>query len=256
MTGHDSLPPQALSEMIGQAKMLVALTGAGLSTSAGIPDFRGPNGLYVTRRYDPIRVFEIDWFRRAPQNFYEFARDFATMAEMIQPTFSHRFLHRLEAKGVLAGIVTQNIDLLHQKAGSEKVIELHGSFQSATCLGCGQRFLDLTYSWWLEIMDNSLKKPIAQCACGSLLKPDIVFFGEQVRQYDEAEALIRNCDLLLVLGSSLNVTPASQLPYETRAPTVIINRGEIILGAGENRFKVDADLDWYLRKVAEHLGPD
>lgn len=254
-TNHNALTPERLSEMIGQAKRLVALTGAGLSTSAGIPDFRGPKGLYVSQRYDPVKVFEIDWFLRAPRHFYEFAWDFATMARTIQPTFSHRFLSQLAAKGMLAGVVTQNIDLLHQKAGSPKVLELHGTFESAICLGCGQRFRHLTYAWWLEIMGRSPKKPIAQCDCGGLLKPEIVFFGEEVHRHNEAEALIRRCDLLLVLGSSLNVTPASQLPYATKAPTVVINLGEIVLREAPNRFKVDADLDKFLMKVAEHLVP-
>ncbi|UFS69577.1 Sir2 family NAD-dependent protein deacetylase [Geomonas sp. RF6] len=253
MSVDASISPGELSEMLKQAKKVVALTGAGLSTSAGIPDFRGPKGLYVSRRYDPQKVFEISWFRRDPSYFYEFAWDFATMASEITPTFSHEFLCTLSGKGILCGIVTQNIDLLHQEAGSERVIELHGSFGSATCLKCGQRFFNLTYRWWLDLMGKSPDKPVARCGCKGVLKPDIVFFGEAVYRYDEAEELIRECDLLLVLGSSLNVTPASLLPYVTNAPTIIINRGSIGLGTASHRHLVNADLDDYLKEVAHSM---
>jgi len=139
------LTAQELADMLLRAKKVAALTGAGLSTAAGIPDFRGPKGLYVSRRYDPEKVFEIGWFRRDPRYFYAFALDFATMACSIRPTFSHSFLHVLAERGILSGIVTQNIDLLHQEAGSEHVIALYGSFGSACCLKCGKRFFTLTY---------------------------------------------------------------------------------------------------------------
>ena len=255
MTGSRYISPADLAELVNRAKGIVALTGAGISTSAGIPDFRGPNGLYVTRRYDPDKVFTIGWFRREPRHFFEFARDFATLTGVVRPTFGHRFLARLADRGTLAGIVTQNIDMLHREAGSEKVIELHGSFGSATCQECRRSLADLTYDWWLNAMESSLRAPVALCnSCNGVLKPDIVFFGERVRQYDEAEELVGNCDLLLVLGSSLSVTPASLLPWATNAPTVVVNRGEVTLEAAPHRRLVDADLDGYLREVAERLG--
>ena len=137
------LPPAACAELIRKARSVVALTGAGISTAAGIPDFRGPKGLYVTRRYDPEKVFEIDWFHRQPRYFYEFSRDFVATVKDIQPTFTHRFLAELEANGRLTGVVTQNIDILHQLAGSHTVLELHGSYRSATCTDCGKHYEEL-----------------------------------------------------------------------------------------------------------------
>lgn len=251
MTGCETISPQELAKLVRGAKSIAAFTGAGLSTSAGLCDYRGPRGLYTTRQYDPEKIFNTRSFLRTPRYFYEYAWGFATMAARIRPTFAHQFLSRLAA-----GIVTQNIDLLHNQAGSKNVIELHGSFGSATCLGCGQRFRNLTFTWWLEVMSRSQKKPIAQCTCGGLLRPDIVFFGEQVHQYGDAEGLIGNCDLLLVLGSSLTVSPASELLFATSAPTVVINQGWTDLGVARHRFKVDANLDEYLRKVAEFLLPE
>jgi len=249
-----SLAPERCAELIGRSRCVVALTGAGISTAAGIPDFRGPQGLYVTRRYDTEKVFEIRWFRRAPEFFYEFSRDFVATAKDVRPTFTHRFLAELEKEGRLSGVVTQNIDILHQLAGSRTVVELHGSYRSATCTGCGGKQRELTYAWWERAMGTGPTPPVALCPdCRGVLKPDIVFFGELVHGFDEAERMVARCDLLLVLGSSLQVAPASLLPYETTATTVVVNRGEVALPPGPHRFFVDGELDDYFRHVAAHL---
>jgi len=254
MQNSHSLEPGRCADLIRRSKSVVALSGAGISTAAGIPDFRGPKGLYVTRRYDPEKVFEIGGFLRHPHYFYEFSSDFASTVQDIQPTYAHHFLAALEKDGPLAGVVTQNIDMLHQLAGSRNVIELHGSYRSATCISCDRHFPDLTYDWWLDAMRNSPHPPVAACsACGGVLKPDIVFFGEMVNSYDDAELLVAQCDLLLVLGSSLQVTPASRLPYTTLATTIVVNRGPVMLAHAGHRFFVDNDLDNYFRAVAEHL---
>ena len=250
-----TLEPARCAKIIRDAKSLLVLTGAGISTAAGIPDFRGPRGLYVTRRYDPEKVFEIGAFRREPQYFYEFSRDFVTEVKDIRPTFTHRFLADLERKGPLRGIITQNIDMLHQLAGNRNVIELHGSYRSATCGNCGKNHGELTYDWWEKAMLESGTPPVALCStCGGVLKPDIVFFGEMVNGFSAAERLIAECDLLLVLGSSLAVSPASFLPTGTQATTIVVNRGEVMLPPAPNRFFVDQDLDAYFRAVAELLG--
>ena len=248
------LTPEHCADLLYGAKAIVALTGAGISTAAGIPDFRGPKGLYVTRRYDPIKVFEIDSFYHQPEYFYEFSRDFVATANTIKPTFTHDFLARLEQNNRLASVVTQNIDLLHHQAGNKKIIELHGSYSSAACSACGKHFQDLSYRWWERLMADSSTPPIARCSdCNGVLKPDIVFFGEMVHQFAAAEELVAECDLLLVLGSSLQVAPASHLPYLTTAPTIIVSQGEVMLPATETRFFVDADLDRYFMEVARHL---
>lgn len=249
-----SLEPATCADLIKKSQSTVVLTGAGISTAAGIPDFRGPKGLYVTRRYDPELVFEIHAFHRTPEYFYEFTSDFANMVKNIAPTFTHGFLAGLERAGLLKGIITQNIDILHQMAGNRNVLELHGSYRSATCQSCGRQFDALDYDWWIEAMRNSSRPPVVNCpSCSGLLKPDIVFFGEAVNGYGKAEAMVSGCDLLLVLGSSLNVTPASLLPYCTSAPTLIVNRGNVMLPPGPQRYFVEEDLDVYFRKVADEL---
>lgn len=255
MTQPQTLSPTECATLLQRSANIVALTGAGTSTAAGIPDFRGPRGLYVTRRYDPEKVFDVGWFQREPRYFYEFSRDFVSTVKNIQPTLTHRFLAELERVGRLNGVVTQNIDLLHQQAGSRKVVELHGSYRSAACLTCGKVFDDLSYARWEEIMNSGPDSPVARCiGCNGLLKPDIVFFGEPVDRYPEAEQLVANCDLLLVLGSSLQVVPASHLPYSTQAPTLIVNQGAVALPPTPNRYFVDSDLDSYFRQVAACLG--
>ncbi len=249
-----SLAPQKCAELIKSAKSVVILTGAGISTSAGIPDFRGPQGLYVTRRYDPEKVFHIEWFNKEPKYFYEFTKDFVDSLKIIKPTFTHNFLVRLEQAGFLKGIVTQNIDILHQAAGSKNVIELHGSYHSATCQTCKQQIKSLTYNWWCDKILSSNSSPVVLCnKCGGYLKPDIVFFGEPVTAYEESERLVNKCDLLLVLGSSLNVTPASILPRLTSATTVIVNKGEVALQPSPNRYFINEGLDVYFSKVSERL---
>jgi len=249
------LDPARFAEFVKGSTAPVALTGAGISTAAGIPDFRGPRGLYVTRHYDPEKVFDIDWFYQDPLFFYEFSKDFVGLMKMTSPTFTHRFLAYLEQHGRLAGIITQNIDALHQEAGSENILELHGSYRTATCRDCKKKFNNLTYEWWDAAMLKSARSPLALCSvCGGVLKPDIVFFGETVLALEDARRLIEQCDLLMVLGSSLQVMPASLLPGFTNATTLVINKGKVSLSSKPYRFFIEADLDDYFREVALCLG--
>lgn len=254
MSRSPSLPAARCAELLRQARTAVALTGAGISTAAGLPDFRGPRGILTLGRYDPEKTFESSWFRRSPEYFYAFSRDFIALVCQLQPTFTHRFLAWLEGAGHLAGVVTQNIDQLHRVAGSRRLVELHGSYGSAGCLACGRRFRDLDPAWWQRAMAASPRAPVALCReCGGVLKPDIVFFGEEVRGLDRAANLVGRCDLLLVIGSSLQVAPASLLPTATAAPTVVVNQGEVTLPAASHRWFVAADLETYFRDVARHL---
>ncbi len=252
------LDPQECAELIRCSSSVVALTGAGISTAAGIPDFRGPNGLYVTRRYDPDAVFNIVHFRKNPRPFYEFTRDFATMLKDIRPTFTHRFLSVLEKKGMLTGVITQNIDALHHHAGSRNVIELHGSYWSASCTQCADyRVEGKSYEWWIQAILNSPLSPVPACpCCQGVIKPDVVFFGEAVRHFEKAANLAERCGLLLVLGSSLEVYPASMLPRMTNAVVVVVNMGQVRLSPAPNRWFVEADLDTYFSRVARCLGFD
>jgi NAD-dependent deacetylase len=243
-----------IAHLVADARSIVALTGAGMSTAAGIPDFRGPQGLYVTRQYNPEKTFELRWFKRNPKHFYCFAADFVETLSRIRPTFAHTFLARLEAAGELSAVITQNIDMLHQVAGNHNVIELHGSPSTATCLSCGKSIGPLDVTWWQQAIAASPHSPVVLCqGCGGVLKPDIVFYGEQVHRYAEAEAAIKECDLLLVLGTSLTVYPAALLPDATGAPVVAISQGEVALAPAKHHYVVDADLDAFCREMEELL---
>jgi NAD-dependent deacetylase len=247
MWSRQSVDAEACAEMITGAEHVVALTGAGISTAAGIPDFRGPQGLYVTRQYDPETVFEIGAFRRDPTPFYEFTRDFLGVIHTIQPTSTHRFLADLEARGRLAAVVTQNIDSLHQKAGSKNVISVHGDYWTSHCLACNQEFeLGRMEKMVVEVA-------VPRCECGGVIKPDVVFFGEAVHDLEFAASAVAASDLLLVLGSTLVIYPAAFLPEQAGGDVVVVNRGEVGLAPGPGRYFVDADLDEYFGEVARFL---
>jgi NAD-dependent deacetylase len=250
----NELSPQQCARLIESSLSIAVLSGAGISTAAGIPDFRGPQGLYVTRKHDPEKVFEINYFYAEPEYFYYFTNDFIEAVNDITPTYTHRFLARLEKQGLLDHIITQNIDLLHYLAGNRQIIDLHGSYNSAHCTGCGTCYSDLTYSWWKSTMAESSSYPVARCRkCKGVLKPDIVFFGEMVNQFHAAERVVKNCDLLLILGSSLQVAPASHLPLLTNAPTIVINKGDVMLGNADNRYFVNQELDHFFQQVNHFL---
>ena len=238
---------QKCAQLISEAQSIGVLTGAGISTSAGIPDFRGPNGLYITRRYDPDNVFDIHFFYQDPKPFYEFARDFISLEQTIQPSIAHKFLAALETSGKLKGIVTQNIDALHHKAGSKNVYEMHGSIWQSFCLGCDKKF---SY----EKMKELLKKPeVPKCSCGGIIKPDVVFFGENVKYLNEASRLAEDSDLFFVIGSSCVVYPAAMIPTLTQGKIVIVNKGEIGLSAYNIALTVDDDIDEFFTLLAKEL---
>jgi NAD-dependent deacetylase len=232
------------AKRITSSRRVAALTGAGISTAAGLADFRGPNGLYVTRRYDPESVFDIHAFRRNPAPFYDFTRDFLASITTTEPTLTHRFLAHLEREGKLTAVVTQNIDSLHQKAGSEAVVTIHGDYWTSHCLSCHAEF-DLEY-----IKKAVVTEAVPHCPCSGLIKPDVVFFGEPVDGLDRASAVAANSDLLLVLGSSLNVYPAALLPECAGGDVLVVNRGAVGLLQKPNRFFVDEDLDTFFGEVS------
>jgi len=219
----------------------------GFSTNAGIPDFRGPKGIYTTGKYDPDKVFEISHFFRDPKPFYDFARDFVKTLKMIKPTFIHYFLVELEKIGRLKGIITQNIDALHQKAGSKNVLELHGSLWRSYCLQCGRQF---SYE---EMERRIFEEEIPRCKCGGTIKPDIVFFGEAVKHLENAERLVYQSDLLLIIGSSLAIYPAAMLPDIARGKIVVVNKGEVNISPGKVTLFIQEDVDDFFKKVSRFL---
>lgn len=255
-TPHHTLEPRELAALLRRSRSTAVLSGAGISTGAGIPDFRGPQGLYVTRRYDADRIFDIEHFRVEPRDFYEFTRDFMDLLDRITPTLTHRALARLEAAGLLAGVVTQNIDSLHTRAGSRNVVEVHGSYATASCTACARAVEEAsTPGWWAGAVRAGPRAPVALCPrCGGVVKPDVVFFGEAVRDFARAEALAREADLFLVLGSSLAVHPAALLPQLAPGTVVVVNRGPVALAPAPGRHFVEAPLDDYFARVLDALG--
>jgi NAD-dependent deacetylase len=220
---------ETLFSLIEASKHCVAFTGAGVSTLSGIRDFRGKNGLY--KEIDAEKIFDLDEFRRNPSFYYGATVDFIYNLEEKEPSVVHRVLSKLEARGRLAAVITQNIDLLHRKAGSKRVIEVHGSPLVHRCPAC-----DSTMSFEeAQAIVRSGKMP--RCpSCGAVLKPDITFFGEALplRALREAQEEAWAADLMLVLGSSLQVYPASSIPQLTLdagGKIVIVNDMETYLDA-------------------------
>ena len=241
--------------MILQARYPVAFTGAGISTAAGIQDFRGPGGLYTSGKVDPDLVFEIGYFRRHPEMFYEYTREQIRLLKTVKPTLTHRFLAELESGDRLKGVITQNIDALHRVAGTQKIAEIHGSYWSARCIECGRfKKTACSLTWWEKSISESPGSPVPLCPhCGGPIKPDIVFFGEPVRDLPQAEQMARDSDLMLVLGSSLTVYPAAMLPQVCPGILVVVNQGSVSLSSGKNRCFVESNLDDYFGRVAEAM---
>ena len=192
------------------AKHLGVLTGAGVSTLCGIPDFRGPQGLY--KNPDAERIFDIDWFDRDPSIYYNGCRELVYGLESFEPGPVHFALKKLEDDGILRGIATQNIDMLHQKAGSSNVYEVHGSPILHHCRQCGRA---KTFDEICAMLKTGA--PVAKCSCGGVYKPDITFFGESLPEaaFAAAQELAIRADVFLVLGTSLTVFPAAGLPRLT-----------------------------------------
>jgi NAD-dependent deacetylase len=202
---------ERLAELIHESSCTVALTGAGISVPSGIPDFRTP-GEGLWEKVNPMEVAHIDAFRREPKRFWSFYRPRLHSLGEVKPNDAHRALAELESRGLLEAVITQNIDMLHHKAGSERVIEVHGSIKSGTCQDCGAQF---TIEQMDELFDDD---GVAVCReCSGPVKPDVVLFGELLpaEAISEAEDLATRADLMLCIGSSLEVFPVAGLPSIT-----------------------------------------
>jgi NAD-dependent deacetylase len=210
------------AELVRHARHMVAFTGAGHSTSSGIPDFRSAHsGLW--EKDNPMLVASIWAFRLNPKSFYRWIQPMADLMLNAAPNPAHVALAELEERGLLKVVITQNIDNLQQRAGSRRVLELHGHMREATCIRCYQRVpVDAT----LHQIVRAGKIP--RCECGGTLKPNVILFGEQlpIGVLTDAMKEARRCDLILVAGSSLRVAPAADIPFLAvahGASAVIVN---------------------------------
>ncbi len=235
------------AQLILQSKNTIVLTGAGISTNAGIPDFRGPQGLYTSRLYDAEKIFDIAYFLKDPKPFYEFAYDFIALESTIKPTPTHHALAHLEGSGKLKAVITQNIDGLHQKAGSQKVLDLHGNFLNSHCLRCHKAYN------YHELKLMVLTHVIPHCSCRGIIKPDIVFFGEDVKYYHQALELSQSADLFFVIGTSCVVYPAASLPQFVPGKIVVVNNSKLDLNMKNIVLQVEGDLDVFFTGLMNAL---
>ena len=209
---------KTLQEIIDKGKRIVFFGGAGVSTESGIPDFRSVDGLY-NQKYDypPETILSDTFFYTHTEEFFRFYRDKMLFPDA-QPNAAHKKLYELEQAGKLRGIVTQNIDGLHRKAGNKLIYELHGTVYQNTCLECGKKY-------GLDFMLNTTGIP--RCECGGVVKPDVVLYGESLDKYTIMGACreISQADVLIVAGTSLTVQPAASfLDYFSGRDLVVINR--------------------------------
>ena len=213
----DTNYPEKLAQMLSKAHRAVFFGGAGVSTESGIPDFRSTDGLYNQQwRYPPETILSHEFFMQRTEEFYDFYRQ-KMLFPLAGPNPAHEALAKLEKMGILSAVITQNIDGLHQAAGSRHVVELHGSVLRNYCTKC-RKFYPVE-----KIIES---KGIPKCDCGGTIKPDVVLYGESL-PYDaieDAVASIQQADLLIIGGTSLSVYPAAGFVRDYDGPLVIINR--------------------------------
>lgn len=201
------LARQAAMKIVN-SKSTVALTGAGISVESGIPPFRGKHGLWS--KYDPSEYAHINGFRKDPGKIWEMLRELIETCYTAEPNRAHISLARLERMGLLDGIITQNIDGLHQRAGSREVVEFHGGNTTLSCTECKKSY---------PTEEVSVKLIPPKCVCGGVLRPDFVFFGEQIPHscLRKALELSKMCELMLIIGTTGIVNPSAQMPYVARS---------------------------------------
>ena len=216
------------ADILREARRIVALTGAGISRPSGIPDFRSAGGLWT--HDDPMAVASLAGFRADPRRFYRWVQPLIDTIELALPNPAHLALAQLERAGRLTAVITQNIDGLHQRAGSRVVYELHGHIRSATCLDCEHQ------APAQPLIAQVRQGTIPRCQCGGLFKPDVVLFDELLPRglFWLAQRAIEQCDAVLVAGTALEVAPVCELPLaalQRGARLIIVNQGDTYLDA-------------------------
>jgi NAD-dependent deacetylase len=237
-----TITPIDLADIIKKSRKALAITGAGISVESGIPDFRSPGGLW--ERFDPMEYATISAFERNPAKVWVMLREMDHILVQARPNPAHCALAELEKQGLLRGIITQNVDNLHQAAGSVNVIEYHGNAHRFVCTKCKGE-------WPRAALDFD-QTPL-YCYCGRLIKPDVVFFGEPIPEQAmfRANALALSCDLLLIVGTSMEVAPANVLPQIAK------NAGAIIVESNLEHTRLTRVLtDYFLPGPAGEVWPE
>ena len=225
---------------ISNSKSTVALTGAGISVESDIPPFRGKHGLWS--RYDPSEYAHIDNFQKNPPKVWEMLKELIEICYNAVPNMAHISLARLEEMGMLDGIITQNIDGLHQRAGSKEVIEFHGGNTTLSCMECKKSY---------PTEEVSIKEIPPKCGCGGVLRPDFVFFGEQIPPSCLVRSLelSQKCELMLIIGTTGIVNPSAQMPYVAKST------GATLIEINPETSALTGMVDIHIRgKAAETMG--
>lgn len=235
---------RSLKEAVGQGGV-VAFTGAGISAESGIPTYRGVGGFWT--KYDPGKYASVDYFLMDPSYYWSFFRDtLGPLLHEARPNQAHLALARLEDAGKVSAVITQNIDGLHQAAGSKKVIELHGSSRRFSCMNCHRPYT-------LDEAEGALEEALPpRCSgCEGVLRPDIVFFGEMlpVGAMEEASLLARQASLMLIVGSSLVVYPAAQIP------AIALTAGARLAIVNDEPTPMDGHVVWVFHEKAGEFLP-
>lgn len=232
---------------IGKAKNICILTGAGISTNTGIPDFRSKNGWYSK---EPEDILSFSNLMKNPKEVYRFLYKYYKLID-VEPSMSHKLISELESKGKNVVVVTQNIDKLHQKSGSTDVIEYHGGLDRAYCVLCNKE-----YAIESVLNENIDKDDFRyKCECGGIIKPNITLFGEDILESSFAKKEISKADLVIVIGTSLQVSPFCELPLDApvEAPFIIINKNATYLDDNRMSISIKEDCDEALKNIFKNL---
>lgn len=234
MASHPAIAQAA--QIVRESRRIVALTGAGISRPSGIPDFRSDSGLWQLD--DPMEVASLCGFRANPQRFYNWFRPLHQTISAALPNPAHRALAQLEQLGRLTAVITQNIDGLHQHAGSHEVYELHGHLRSATCLNCDRQ------APAAPLLERMRRGEIPRCSCGGVYKPDVILFDELLPRglFWLAQRAIEECDLVIVIGTALEVAPVCDMPW------VALRRGARLIIINQSATHLDPHADVVLHE--------
>lgn len=247
MRAGGSDPIREAARLLSERRNAVALTGAGISVESGIPSFRGSQGLW--EKYDPMEYATLHAFMRSPRKVWEMLTEMVALCGDAAPNAAHKGLAALEERGIVRAVITQNVDGLHQAAGSRRVIEYHGSMEALVCVFCWKRYA--TRERWTP-------GAVPLCDCGEILKPNVVLFGEPIPwlAQEQAEEEARTCGVLVVIGTSAQVSPACDIPRiakESGAAVVEINPEPTALTASVTDIHLQGGASEILRRLMKEL---